>query len=56
MIVIGVSSTIFIILMILGVLAYLHDGAQAVRARQKRKARVEALYGASRPEGDGSRE
>jgi hypothetical protein len=45
MIVIGVSSTVFIIVMVFGVLAYVHDGAQAVRRRSQRKRRATEVYG-----------
>jgi hypothetical protein len=44
MIVIGVSGTVLVIVMVFGVLAYLHDGAMAVRRRQQRKGRVASLY------------
>lgn len=47
MIVIGVSNTIFVIVMVLGVLAYLHDGAMALKRRQRRKDRMASLYGSS---------
>jgi hypothetical protein len=47
MIVIGVSGTIFVIVMVLGVLAYLHDGAMALKRRQQRKDRVASVYGRS---------
>ena len=46
-IIVGVSSTIFVIVMVLGVLAYLHDGAMAVRRRQQRKDRIASLYGSA---------
>ncbi|HWA54331.1 MAG TPA: hypothetical protein VG816_09190 [Solirubrobacterales bacterium] len=47
MVVIGVSGTVFIIVMALGALAYVHDGAQALARRRRRKERAAALYGAS---------
>ena len=48
MIVIGVSSTIFVIVMVLGVLAYLHDRVMALNRRQQRKDRMASLYGSDR--------
>jgi hypothetical protein len=47
MIVFGVSSTVAIILVVLGVLAYLHDGVTAMRRRAQRKDRVTSVYGGS---------
>lgn len=47
MIVFGVSSTVAIILMVLGVLAYAADGVSAVRKRSQRKNRVASIYGSS---------
>ncbi len=47
MIVFGVSSTVAIILIVLGVLSFLHDGASAVRRRADRKSRAASLYGNS---------
>jgi|GEM_PF-6098605 hypothetical protein len=47
MIVFGVSSTVAIILVALGGLAYLHDGVSALRRRAQRKDRVTSLYGGS---------
>lgn len=46
-IVIGVSATVFIIFMALGVLAYVFDGAQALGRRRRRKERAASLYSAS---------
>lgn len=43
-IVITVSGTVFVILMVLGVLAYVHDGVSAVNRRSARKKRVDSLY------------
>jgi hypothetical protein len=48
MIVISVSSTVAIILVVLGVLAYVHDGAQAVKRRQQRKQRAADLFDSHR--------
>jgi hypothetical protein len=47
MIVFGVSSTIFVILMVVGVLAWLSDGVASVKRRQSRKERVDSLFGSS---------
>jgi hypothetical protein len=47
MIVFGVSSTVAIVLMVVGVLAYVADGASAVRKRSQRKDRVASVYGSS---------
>jgi len=46
-IVFGVSSTVAIVLIALGVLSFLHDGASAVRRRAERKSRAASLYGNS---------
>ena len=47
MIVLGVSSTVFIVLMVLGLIAHISDGVSAVKRRANRKERVAAVYGAS---------
>lgn len=44
MIVIGVSSTVFVVLMVLGVLSWLADGAAALKRSTRRRDRVGALY------------
>ncbi|HUY10034.1 MAG TPA: hypothetical protein VMW80_11440 [Candidatus Dormibacteraeota bacterium] len=41
------SSTVLIVILVLGALAYLHDGVQAVTRRQQRKQRAAAVYGSS---------
>ena len=47
MIVLGVSSTVFIVLMALGLIAHISDGVSAVKKRAHRKERAAALYGAA---------
>lgn len=48
MIVFGVSSTVALILMALGTLAYLHDGVSALQRRAQRRGRAaSSLYGRS---------
>ncbi len=44
MIVFGVSTTVAIILMALGALAFLHDGVSRLRQRARRKDRVASMY------------
>jgi hypothetical protein len=45
MIVFGVSSTVAIVLAVLGVLAYLHEGVHTLRRRAQRRDRVASVYG-----------
>jgi hypothetical protein len=47
MIIFSVSSTVFIILMVVGALAWLSDGVASVKRRQSRKERVDSLFGSS---------
>jgi len=47
MIVFGVSGTVFLILMALGVCAHLADGVSRVRSRTRRRKRAASLYGTS---------
>jgi hypothetical protein len=46
MIVLGVASTVFIVLIAIGLIAHISDGVSAVKRRPRRKERAAAVYGA----------
>jgi hypothetical protein len=53
MIVISVSGAVFVTLVVLAALAYVHDAARAIGAKRKRAQRVEAMYDRPALDADG---